>query len=128
MNTKVVEGLSFSRMMFEEFILQDKFMSYRISLKNIDSFDELVPDKRCLIQRRRQTFDDWGLKIKTSDIRLFDKKLKTLRLYMSDKWFRGERDPPRTVIGVVISIAFYPDAKSNDQFNVTRVDNLTMTW
>jgi hypothetical protein len=41
--------------------------------------------------------------IKTSDIRLFDKKLKTLRPYMSDKWFRGDRDPPRTVIGVVIS-------------------------
>ena len=53
----VVEGLAFSRTMFEEFIVQDKFI-YRIeydeTLKIIPSFDELVPDERCLIKRRRQ--------------------------------------------------------------------------
>jgi hypothetical protein len=39
---------------------------------------------------------------------------------MSDKWFRGERDPPKSVIGVVSSVASYPACFIEDM-NVTRV-------
>ena len=55
-----VDRLVFSRTMFEEFIVRDKLCLIEDdgTVKNIPSFDELIPDKTYLMKRRRQTFKE----------------------------------------------------------------------
>ena len=55
-----VDRLVYSRTMFEKFIVQDKLCLIEDdgTVKNIPSFDELIPDKTYLMKRRRPSFDD----------------------------------------------------------------------
>lgn len=55
------------------------------------------------------------------DLRLFDLKIKSLRPYMQEPWFRGERAPPAKVIGVVSSIASFPRGDTSKELNVMRI-------
>jgi hypothetical protein len=53
-----------------------------------------------LIHGNSWCFVECKHKAETKDVRLFDRKIKELKPYLTDQWFRGDRVPPTEVVGV----------------------------